>query len=135
MILGFYVFSTVVSRYGVLDVLTLDTNEKKNCQKNAKARNDIIAALSDNEMIKFMHCRSTRGVWDKLENSYEGYKKVNKVKLRTYRMRFESFKMKEDEIIEKYFQRVETMNNLIKRIDAKYWRNFLEFLLLMRCVL
>lgn len=56
----------------------------------------------------------------KLENSYEGDKKVKKVKLQTYRMRFESLKMRENETIADNFRRVELVTNLIKSIDEKF---------------
>jgi len=60
----------------------------------SKPKNVIIATLSENELIKVMHCKSDKQVWDKLENISKDDKKVNKSKLQTYRMRFESLKMR-----------------------------------------
>ena len=42
------------------------------------------------------------------------------MKLQTYRIRFESLKMNEDETIAGYFRRVEIMTILIKSIDLKF---------------
>jgi hypothetical protein len=46
-----------------------------------------------------MHCHSTREIWDKLQNVYEGYVKVKEAKLWTYRGQFEQLEMKESEDI------------------------------------
>ena len=46
-------------------------------------------------------------MWDKLISSYEGDEKVKDAKLHTYRLKFEQLKMNEDEIVNKYFLRVE----------------------------
>ena len=120
MSFGVDFFSTVVTGYVVLDVLPSDTNKKKKYQNDAKAINAINETLSENELIKVMHCKSSKEVWDKLGNIYEGDLKVKKAKLQTYRMRFESLIMKEDETITKYLRTFETMTNLIKSIDLKF---------------
>jgi hypothetical protein len=54
-----------------------------------------------------MHLDTTKAMWDKLINSYEGNEKVKDAKLQTYRLKFEQLKMNEDETISKYFLRVE----------------------------
>lgn len=120
MSFGVDFFSTVVTGYVVLDVLPSDTNKNKKYQNDAKAINAINETLSENELIKVMHCKSAKEVWDKLGNIYEGDLKVKKAKLQTYRMRFESLIMKEDETITKYLRIFETMTNLIKSIDLKF---------------
>lgn len=55
----------------VLDFLPLDSDEKKKYQNNVKAGNSIIAALSENELIKLMQCKLVKEFWDKIENIYE----------------------------------------------------------------
>jgi hypothetical protein len=61
-----------------------------------------------------MHCKSTKYIWYKLQNIYEGDSKVKAAKFQTYRGRFEQLKMKEDENIASYFLRVnETVNEII----------------------
>jgi hypothetical protein len=51
-----------------------------------------------------MHYDTTKDIWDKIQNIYEGDAKVNGGKLHTYRGKFEQMKMKEDEDIASYFQ-------------------------------
>jgi hypothetical protein len=53
--------------------------------------------------VKVMHCESTKEIWDKLQNIYEGDAKVKGDKLQTFRAKFEQLKMKEDEDIATYF--------------------------------
>lgn len=79
MSLGVDVFSIVVIGYTIPGILPLDLDGKKIFQNNAKAKNVIIATLSESELIKVMHCKSAK-VWDKLENNYGGDKKVKKAK-------------------------------------------------------
>ena len=50
-----------------------------------------------------MHYTSTKEIWDKLNNVYEGDGKVKGAKLQTYRSHVEHLTMKEDEDIATYF--------------------------------
>jgi hypothetical protein len=52
--------------------------------------------------------------WEKLRVIYEGYGKFKQAKIQTYRAKFESLKMKEEENIAKYFQRVDEIVNSIR---------------------
>jgi hypothetical protein len=63
-----------------------------------------------------MHLGTTKEMWDKLINSYEGNEKVKDAKLQTYRIQFEQLKMKEDETIGKYFLRIEELVNAMKAL-------------------
>jgi hypothetical protein len=69
--------------------------------------------LSESVYTKFMHCKSAKNIWDKLQNIYEGDSKVKEAKLQTYRGQFEQLKMKEDENIVAYFLRVDEIVNEI----------------------
>ena len=78
--------------------------------------NVILSGLAETKFVKVMHLESTKEMWDKLINSYEGNEKVKDAKLQTYRMQFEQMKMKEDETVGKYFLRVEEMVNAMKAL-------------------
>ena len=60
-----------------------------------------------------LHSKSTKEIWDKLQNIYEGDTKVKAEKLQTYRGQFEKLKMKKDEDITTYFLRVDEKVNAI----------------------
>jgi hypothetical protein len=91
----------------------MPTNDKevKLGQNNSKAANALMNGLGETVFTKVEHCKSTKEIWDKLRNIYEGDSKVKAGKLQTYRGQFEQLKMKEDENIASYFLRVdETIN-------------------------
>jgi hypothetical protein len=70
--------------------------------------------MVDSIYVKVMHCDSTKDIWEKLHNVYEGDTKVKVAKLQTYRGQFEQLKIKEDEDIASYFLRVDETMNVIK---------------------
>jgi hypothetical protein len=83
-------------------------------ENNSKDKNILLNGLSHTVFTKVAHCKSTKDIWDKLRNIYEGDTKVKAAKLQTYRGQFEQLKMKEDENIAAYFLRAdETVNAII----------------------
>jgi hypothetical protein len=84
-------------------------------QNNSKSINALLNGLNETVFSNGAHCKSTKYIWDKLQNIYEGDTKVKATKLQTYRGQFEQLKMKEDENIVAYFLRVdEKMNAIIE---------------------
>lgn len=61
-----------------------------------------------------MHFQATHDVWDKLKNIYEGDDKVKQVKLQSYKGKFESMKMNEEDKIVDYLLKVDENFNAIK---------------------
>lgn len=66
-----------------------------------------------------MHCTSTKQIWDKLKNVYEGDEKIKETKLKTYTRQFEQLKMKEDQHIASYFLRVDEIVNTMRGLREK----------------
>jgi hypothetical protein len=62
-----------------------------------------VSGLTSSIYVNVMHCDSSKDVWDKLKNVYEGDAKVKGVKIQTYRFQFEQLKTMEDEDIAAYF--------------------------------
>ena len=69
--------------------------------------NAILSGLEQIEIVKVMHCETTKEIWDKLINIYQGDAKIQGSKLQTFRSKFEALKMMEEETIVTYFQRVD----------------------------
>jgi hypothetical protein len=82
--------------------------------------NAILNGLAEAEFVKVMHLDTSKAMWDKLINSYEGNEKVKAAKLQTYRLKFEQLKMNEDETISKYFLRVEELVNSMKGLGETF---------------
>jgi hypothetical protein len=72
-------------------------------QNNSKAKNSLLNGLGESVYTKVVQCKSTKDIWEKLQNIYEGDSKVKETKLQTYRGQFKEPKMKEDENIAAYF--------------------------------
>ena len=75
-------------------------------EENSKEMNTILSGLTETVFVKVMHCETTKEIWDKLRNIYEGDDKIKGAKLQTYKAQFENLKMKEEENIATYFLRV-----------------------------
>ena len=66
-----------------------------------------------------MHCTSTKEIWDKLKNVYEGCGMVRGSKIQTYRRKFEHLTMKEDEDIATYFLWVDEFLNTMRDLGEQ----------------
>jgi hypothetical protein len=118
MDLGADVWDVVETGYVNLVVLA-SKDDKIEFSFNAKAMNSILSGLVEAEFLKVMRLESAKEMWDKLISIYEGNEKVKDAKLQTYRLQFEQLKMKEDEIVGKYFPRIEELVNAMKGLDEK----------------
>jgi len=76
--------------------------------------NEIMEGLSKSKFTKFIHCKSTKTIGDKLRNTYEGDNKVNQAKLQTHRSQFESLKMDEEENSVAYLLHGDGIVNIIR---------------------
>jgi hypothetical protein len=81
------------------------TNERaiKLRKNNSKATNALLNGLCESVYTKVIHCKSSKEIWDKLQNIYEGDSKFKAEKLQTYRGQFKQLKIKEDDNIASYF--------------------------------
>ena len=66
-----------------------------------------------------MHGESTKYIWEKHQNIYEGDEKDRKVKLQTHRRQFKILKMKDKENVVAYFLQVDEIVNTIKGLGEK----------------
>jgi hypothetical protein len=81
MSLGFEVWNTIENGYTAPTTpLVLPTSIKLNAN-NSNSKNAIICGLDESMFVKVMHYASTKEIWDKLQNVYEGDDKVNKEKI------------------------------------------------------
>ena len=85
---------------------------------NAKVVNAILVGLDRRVFSKLMHWKTTKEIWDKLQTIYEGDTKVKRAKLQTFKTQFESLKMKEEENISEYFERIDEIVKAIQGLGA-----------------
>ena len=106
-------------------IVLASKDEKLEFSFNAKEMNAILSGLAEVEFVKVMHLESTKEMWDKLVNSYEGNEKVKDAKLQTYREKIEQLKMNEGETVSKYFLRIEEIVNAMKGLGEIFYEYFL----------
>jgi hypothetical protein len=111
---GFEIWQSIVDGYKEPEVPPTNERAIQLGQNNSKTTNALLNGLCESIFTKFIHCKSTKEIWDKLQNIYERDSKVKATKNQTYRGQFKQLKMKEDENIVAYFLRVdETVNAII----------------------
>lgn len=93
--------------------------KKRLMECNAKTMYALLGGLIGLGFFKVMHCTSTKEIWDKMKNVYEGDGKVKGAKLQTYRSKFEHLTMKEEEDIASYFLWVDEIVNITKGLGKK----------------
>lgn len=117
--LGVDVWESVVTDYIPFATGDLDVNQKRELGNNLKALNAIQSGLSNSELAKVMDCDTAKQVWDRLQSVYEGDDKIKKAKLQIHRSEFENLKMQDDEDVEKYMFRVNSVVNSIRGLGAE----------------
>ena len=73
---------------------------------NSKALNAIFCDVSPDEFHKISHITVAKEVWEILETTYEGTKKVKDTKLQVLTTRFEELKMSEDESFDSFYSKL-----------------------------
>ena len=111
---GFKIYQSIVDGYTSPTFPSTNDKEMKLSQNNSKSTNALPNGLGESIFTKVSHCKSTKVIWDQLQNIYEEDSKDKEAKLQTYRGQFKQLKMKEDEDIAAYFLGVdETVNEII----------------------
>lgn len=90
MFLVVYFQAYVGVEYIVPSTPLTDLDERRFYSNNANVINAIMLILNQYKLVKIMHWKYAKNIWDKINKNYKRYSKVNKFKLQTQRMRFES---------------------------------------------
>ena len=73
---------------------------------NSKALNAIFCGVSPYEFHRISHITIAKEVWQILETTYEGTKKVKDTKLQMLTTRFEELKMSKDESFDSFYSKL-----------------------------
>jgi hypothetical protein len=82
---GFEIWQLVVDGYKEPTIPPTNERAMKLGKTNSKETNAFLNGLCELVYTKVIHCKSAKGIWDKVQNIYEGDSKVNLAKLQTYR--------------------------------------------------
>ena len=114
MSIGPDVWALVLQEYKVPKAIRSEEEDKKKFWEHAKALNTLQVGLSKKVLAKVLTCDSAKHIWDKLENIYARDSKVKREKHQTLKAQFEGLKMKKEENISKYFERVDNIVNAVR---------------------
>jgi hypothetical protein len=81
---GFEIWKSIVDGYKEPTVPPTNERAIKLGKNNSKATNSLLNGLCESIYTKFINCKSTKEIWEKIQNIYEGYSKVKAGKLQTY---------------------------------------------------
>jgi hypothetical protein len=79
---GFDVWKSIVDGYVVPTTPPIDKDGNKLSEKNSKAKGTILRSLDDSLFLKVMHRKTSKDIWDKIQNIYEGDTKVKGAKFK-----------------------------------------------------
>ena len=117
--IGLEVFELVEEGYDVPKVTPTEEKDRKKFWEHAKALNTLQDGISKKVLAKVLTCKSEKEIWDKLETIYAGDSKVNMAKIQSLKVQYESIKMKDEENILEYFERIENLVNAIKGLGVE----------------
>ena len=80
---------------------------------NSKALNTIFCGMSPDEFHWISHMTIAKEVWQILETTYEGTKKVKDNKLQMQTTRFEELRMSEDESFDSFYSKLNEIESSI----------------------
>jgi hypothetical protein len=112
--LGPDVWTFALEGYKVPEDITVDNEGKKKFWNHAKALNTLQLSLNKKVIAKVLNSKNAKDLWQKLETIYARDSKVTKAKLQTLRVQYEGLKMKEEENISEYLERVDEVVNVIR---------------------
>ena len=87
MSLGLEFWIAVEVKYAPKDTYT-EKQAKQDFIANEKVMNALLRGLCESKLIKVMHSKTAKKIWDRLENIHEGGTKVNMTKLQAHRTQF-----------------------------------------------
>ncbi|CAM8996692.1 unnamed protein product [Rhodiola kirilowii] len=88
---------------------------KESRKKDKKALFTIFQGVDESTFERISEAKTAKDAWEILQKSFQGVKKVKKVRLQVLRGEFENIKMKSSENISEYVTRLKTVTNEMKR--------------------
>ncbi|XP_017620572.2 uncharacterized protein LOC108464810 [Gossypium arboreum] len=88
--------------------------------KKHKAMSCIQNCFSDAIFTRIMACKIPKQAWDKLKEEFQGTERTRQQQLLNLRKEFENLKMKEEESVKKYSDRIMVVVNSIRLIGEQF---------------
>ncbi|GAV68137.1 UBN2 domain-containing protein [Cephalotus follicularis] len=94
--------------------------DRKKVQMNAKEKYIIICAINSNDFNRVSSCVSAKGMWDRLEVTYEGTNQVKEAKISMLFHHYEMFTMHANDDKKTMFSRFTNITNALQALDKVY---------------
>ncbi|XP_012468674.1 uncharacterized protein LOC105786727 [Gossypium raimondii] len=88
--------------------------------KRHKAMSCIQNCVSDVIFTRIMACETPKEAWDKLKEEFQGTERTRQQQLLNLRRDFENMKMKEEEIVKQYSDRIMVVVNNIRPLGEQF---------------
>ncbi|KAG8492235.1 hypothetical protein CXB51_009860 [Gossypium anomalum] len=88
--------------------------------KRHKAMSCIQNCVSDVIFTRIMACETPKQAWDKLKEEFQGTERTRQQQLLNLRREFENLKMKEEETVKKYSNRIMAVVNSIRLLGEQF---------------
>ncbi|XP_017624695.1 uncharacterized protein LOC108468317 [Gossypium arboreum] len=88
--------------------------------KRYKAMSCIQNSVSDVIFTRIMACESPKQAWDKLKEKFQGTERTRQQQLLNLRRDFENLKMKEEETVKQYSDRIMVVVNSIRLLGEQF---------------
>ncbi|XP_057981275.1 uncharacterized protein LOC131166718 [Malania oleifera] len=98
----------------------LSEDDMKLLQVNASAMNVIYCALDANKFNRIMACKNAKGIWDKLEITYEGTTDFKDSHIDMLTSQYEAFKMTPNESIQSMYTQFTHITNSLNAFVKTY---------------
>jgi predicted AlkP superfamily phosphohydrolase/phosphomutase len=119
MSIGMEVWTLFEKGYDVPKAMPIEEEDKKQNWEHEKSLNTLQVGISKKTLTKVLNCNNEKQLWDKLETIYAGDTKVKSAKLQTLKVQYEGLKMKYEENIFEYFERVDNIINSIRGLGVE----------------
>src|SRR5262249_41397757 len=94
--------------------------EKEKVQLNEIVMNILYYGLNESDFSRICTCNSAKGIWNNLENTYEGSTRMKDTKISLLCGEFENFKMKTNESIDEMHDRFINIVNQLSILGKPY---------------
>ncbi|KAJ0614196.1 hypothetical protein HanIR_Chr02g0059731 [Helianthus annuus] len=106
---------TILRANGLWEMIEPKENTQADEKKDMIATAYLFQALPEDMIIQVASCKSAKEIWDALKTRHVGADRVQKARLQTLKTEFEMLKMKEEDTIDSFTAR---LNSIVTRASG-----------------
>nr|GEW85952.1 zinc finger, CCHC-type [Tanacetum cinerariifolium] len=106
---------TILRANGLWETIEPEGNAEIDIKKDMATTAYLYQALPEDMILQVASCKSAKEIWEALQTRHVGVDRVQKARLQTFKMEFEMLKMKEDDSIDDFLAK---LNSIVTRASA-----------------